>query len=79
MQGNNQLKEFQNAFVTIKHNISTDDRDDAEVTFDLSRWTVEQYMNGKGTSLDTSGKLLMFFTEKIKQRQQLLQQVDELK
>jgi hypothetical protein len=71
MQENNQLKEFQKAFVLIEHNVSEDDRKDAE-HLGYSRWSISQYLNGKGLSLGTSEKLLKFFTSRIESRKELL-------
>lgn len=72
---NSQLEMYSQAFKRIHPNITEQDKKDAAVKFNLSYSLVKKYAFGEVYKLGTCEKLLDFFTERIKSRNDKLNAV----
>lgn len=65
-----QIKKANDVLLELKPNISTEDREAAENVLDLGVNTVNRYLTGKAKKLDIALKLIKFFKQRIKEREQ---------
>lgn len=52
--------------------ITESDRDDFFKKKNISKVTISNYMNGKGSNIDTAMEMLLFFRKKIEDREKLI-------
>jgi hypothetical protein len=69
---NTQIDKANKALVDLRPNVSTQDRSDAVTQLGLSGPTVQRYLNGRATNLDTALNMIQFFRTRIEKREKVL-------
>lgn len=67
-----QKEQFKKAFLEIKINVSSEDRDNCAKTVNKSRRTINEYVNGKVYDNSTAFKIITFLRGEIDKRSQIL-------
>jgi len=77
------MKEFKNTYsdlkttcieklITLAANITAEDKQDAMVACEISRPTLDKYLTGEVTKIETAISLIEFLTERFNQRIKVL-------
>ena len=67
-----QKDQFKKAFLEIKLNVSSEDRDNCAIAVNKSRRTVNEYVNGHIYDNSTAFKIITFLRSEIDKRNQAL-------
>jgi hypothetical protein len=65
-------KAFSKKFLELKPNITGPDKLEAAETLNISRPTIDKYLNGIVVKLDIAESLYTFFSAKVNQRKDLI-------
>lgn len=60
--------EYSRVLINLSYNISREDRLLAASKLKISIVTIDTYLKGGGSNMDVADKLVVFFTDRIKQR-----------